>query len=629
MAPTRAPSRKHTVRPAKRAPRGAFPDALDFRDRPYVARVHGRPPARIDPPKLPVLNQGDTGACTGFALATAIHLLNRADGRSRDRVSPWMLYSMARRYDDIRGSNEDSGSSVRGAMKGWHKHGACGLRFWPDGLTAPPVPDDPRQDWWLDAVRRPLGAYFRIDARDLASIHCALHEVGVVVASAACHSGWDEGHGARDRSGTIWEIPRRTLDLPDGHAFAIVGYDEAGFIVQNSWGDGWGTGGLAVLTYQDWLEHGMDCWVAQLGVVTEAHVQVAESPTLRHTRNGVELPANEALRRHQIIPYVVNTGNDGRLSDSGDYRTTPDDVRAIFDVYLARARQEWGLREDEGADIAIYAHGGLVSEKDAAATAVEWIPALYGERIFPIFLMWETGFLETLGNVLREAVRFEPPVVAGVQDWWNERVERFAAGPGGELWDEMKENGEAISAKEGAGGHLLYQAAMASPAFELGRDRVHLIGHSAGAIVHCRLAEIFCRDPAWRFETANFMAPAASVAMFDATLRPLLAAPTPRMKTYNQWHLSEPLEQKDSSMRVLLLYGRSLLYLVSEALETARSTPLLGMQKYFDAMGRLPNMHAWTSVGPESHASRHGDFDNDAVTRRSVVGRILAGRAAR
>ena len=32
-----------------------------------------------------------------------------------------------------------------------------------------------------------------------------------------------------------------------GHAFAIVGYNEVGFLVQNSWGPEWGKGGFATL----------------------------------------------------------------------------------------------------------------------------------------------------------------------------------------------------------------------------------------------------------------------------------------------------------------------------------------------------------------------------------------------
>ena len=57
-----------------------------------------------------------------------------------------------------------------------------------------PVPSlDPKGDWWLDAARRPLGAYYRVDTRAVTDMHVALHDTGVLYASAVCHVGWDEG----------------------------------------------------------------------------------------------------------------------------------------------------------------------------------------------------------------------------------------------------------------------------------------------------------------------------------------------------------------------------------------------------------------------------------------------------
>ena len=117
--------------PAKRPLRNVTPDKVDIRDRPYHPSV-----AIVPPPvfraktKLPVLDQENTSACTGFSLATVVGQLLKQSGRATDAaVSPWMLYSMARRYDEFPGA-EDAGSSLRGALKGWHKHGACALGLW-------------------------------------------------------------------------------------------------------------------------------------------------------------------------------------------------------------------------------------------------------------------------------------------------------------------------------------------------------------------------------------------------------------------------------------------------------------------------------------------------------------------
>jgi len=77
---------------------------------------------------IPILDQRDSSACTGFALASVVFHLQRQAKRDKSEwdVSPFMLYSMARRYDESPGDpSADTGSSIRGAIKGWFKHGAC------------------------------------------------------------------------------------------------------------------------------------------------------------------------------------------------------------------------------------------------------------------------------------------------------------------------------------------------------------------------------------------------------------------------------------------------------------------------------------------------------------------------
>ena len=238
----------------------------------------------------PRLNQRDTSACTGFALATVVHVLtSRRDSEPADPVSPFMLYGMARRYDELRGEAPDGGSSLRGALKGWFKHGVCEQAALAEARRA--AARRRARDWWDDGVRRPLGAYYRVDSRSVVDMQVALNETGVLLASALAHAGWDDGYtrkgGRKAAPNGIWTIPYPWKANPDdGHAFAIVGYDEDGFIVQNSWGDGWGTHGLAILTYEDWIKHGYDCWVAQLGVVTRRHEAQATGTRPRYPARG-------------------------------------------------------------------------------------------------------------------------------------------------------------------------------------------------------------------------------------------------------------------------------------------------------------------------------------------------------
>lgn len=621
-----------TARPEKLNPtRNIVPDRLDLRDRPYMPAVATPPDVEMAPPlKLPVLQQGATNACTGFALVSVVNFLLR---KHRDPqsppMSPFMLYSMARRYDEFPGSSDDdSGSSLRGAMKGWYKHGVCRFDLW-QKPSMPRAAATPAQDWWLDAARRPLGAYYRVDSRSVTDMHVALHDVGILYASIVCHAGWLKRAGARKGKG-YWTIPPEKAAPDDGgHAFVIIGYTAEGLIIQNSWGPGWGTGGLAVLTYEDWTENAMDCWVAQLGVATDQHLEIAKSPSLRMERGRVKLASDGNLRDREISPFLIDMENNGRLSTSGTFRTQKEDVEALVNFHIGEARKKWGLKATDPTDVAIYAHGGLTGEETAADTAARWIPALYEQQIFPIFLMWETDLWSTLKNRLEDLVTGLPKPTGGMIDqlkrFRNQRLERLLAPPGTAIWGEMKQNADGISKFKDSGGLVLYESGMKSPWFTETPYRLHLIGHSAGAILHChvvaRLAEL-----KWKFESVNFMAPAATVDLFKETLLPRIKDKT--VKQFRSFHLNDAAEQQDPTCKPVLGYGRSLLYLVSESFEGGVRTPLLGMEKYFDAEVaplKLPNVKTWVAPGPATASTTHGGFDDDKRTMESIIN-LIKGR---
>jgi hypothetical protein len=612
--------------------RNVSPDMLDIRDRPYMPAVSVAPPLALKPKlKLPVLNQGDTLACTGFALASVINLLLQQHapvGAKVPQVSPFMIYSMARRYDEIPGSEQDTGSSLRGAMKGWFKHGACRSDLWKT-LEMPPAATDPALDWWQDAATRPLGAYYRVDTRSVTDMHVALNEVGVLYASAICHNGWMSGPEPRPPKGDYWTIPLEPPSPDDGgHAFVIVGYDSRGFIIQNSWGSSWGTRGLARLTYEDWTRNAMDCWVAQRGVLTEQHKEIAMSVSLRLDAGKVQISSDQVLRAREIAPFIVDMENNGRLSSTGAFRTQPGDLDALVNLHLATARKNWGVAAREPVDVAIYAHGGLTGEDAAAQTATQWISALYDAKVFPIFFMWETGLWSTLKNRFEDIVTDLPKPTGGLGEqlkrFWDQRLEKTLAPLGSVIWGEMKQNAESISTFGNSGGILLYQSALKSPHFQPELVRLHLIGHSAGSIVHSFLIKQLA-DRGWKFESVNFLAAAVTVDTFRDTVLKRLQDGT--VKSFRTFHLVDEAEQKDPTCKMLLGYGRSLLYLVSESFEHGVRTPILGMQKYLGGSGalNLPNVTALAAPGPVTASTTHGGFDDDVKTMRSVISLIKTG----
>ena len=130
----------------------ARPDRIDLRDRIYLpplrSLAHEFPESHyvtkyFSMYKILVLDQGKEGACTGFGLACAINYLlwwralmkHEAEQPNKKfnppaQVSQRMLYHLARFYDEWPGEDYE-GSSCRGAVKAWYKHGVCSLKLWP------------------------------------------------------------------------------------------------------------------------------------------------------------------------------------------------------------------------------------------------------------------------------------------------------------------------------------------------------------------------------------------------------------------------------------------------------------------------------------------------------------------
>ena len=141
-------------------------------------------------------------------------------------------------------------------------------------------------------------------------MHSALTEVGILYASSEVHQGWEE-------VGADGQIPLRDKII-GGHAFAIIGYDERGFWIQNSWGRAWGKGGFGLIGYDDWLTHGSDIWVAHLGVPVE-------SQTRRGTEALAWSPAGHPLgyTHDDLRAHIIGIGNKWLLRAAGNFGFHP------------------------------------------------------------------------------------------------------------------------------------------------------------------------------------------------------------------------------------------------------------------------------------------------------------------
>lgn len=631
---------------------GVVKDPLDLRDLIYESGLFELPFKVDNRAKVPViLDQGQEGACTGFGLAAVVNFQqhNRSDAKKAERerytkkengASPRMLYEMAKRYDEWKGENYE-GSSVRGAMKGWSRHGVCTWSEWPyDAKKADRLTPE-RQRAALD---RPLGAYYRVRHFHLNQMQAALTEAGILYASAQVHEGWQQ-------VGSDGIVPY-TRNLIGGHAFAIVGYDRNGFWVQNSWGPKWGAKGFCHIGYDDWLENGYDCWVARLGVPT---VSFADGKTLIHGRAAeFGFIPDESVVLDTIRPHFVNLGNDGRFSASGLYSSDEEDVEDVVLAGFKETSKDWAGPKR----LMIYCHGGLNNEKASASRIASMLPYFLANEIYPLHFMWETGFLDSVRGIVQDAFRR-----GRFQGWTDDMKERFfdlldegielAARPLGEpVWGQMKDNAERASDDGGGAAYTAGEiAACLAELAEAGSDaELHLVGHSAGSIFLAHLLEVLDLLDV-PVKSLTLFAPACTLDLFEAKIARHIGK---RVERYVQFNLADSVERDDS---VGPAYHKSLLYLVSESFEQRHRAPLLGMEafvnpskKAIDALREEDRKQVARvkkvlgapraengktviraqgvpqSLKLDSCSMTHGGFDNDEATLNSTL-RVITGKA--
>jgi len=157
------------------------------------------------------------------------------------------------------------------------------------------------------------------------------------------------------------------------------------------------------------------------------------------------------------------------------------------------------------------------------------------------------------------------------------------------LWDEMKENAQLASVRTNDPdkkkraiqmvadkGREAYHAL---PENEKQKWEIHIVGHSPGSIFTAYALETLLTIGI-PVKSVQFMAPAISVQLFKDKFFPLIQNNDALRPTL--YVLSDKGERDDD----VGPYGKSLLYLVSNAFERKRETPILGMERFINGANK-------------------------------------------
>jgi C1A family cysteine protease len=196
-------------------------------------------PNKIDlRPLLPkVRDQGNRPTCTAFSAAAVKEHHERKDCNFEGYFSPEYIY-----YH--RENKPQNGMYVRDAMKVLSSKGICIEEMFPyeskEQINKPKICD-------ILAKGYKISKYYQIKSIDGLKQHLAAHGPAIMTFNT-----YNDGE-------RMWKPTIKYNVVLGSHAVTVVGYNESGFILRNSWGKNWGNSGHTIFKYKDW-EYILELW---------------------------------------------------------------------------------------------------------------------------------------------------------------------------------------------------------------------------------------------------------------------------------------------------------------------------------------------------------------------------------
>ena len=186
---------------------------------------------------LRVRDQGNQGTCFAQSVACVKEWQERKDYGFENYFSPQFFYNNRfNKYDNK--LNNDNGMYGRDVMKLMKKVGICSESSYPYGRI-----EDKKfisNKIYKEAKNHIIKGYARI--YKLGILKEALYNNGPCIITFPVYN----------YGNTFWKGIGKHLG---GHAVTIVGYNEEGLILRNSWGKEWGNDGYWLYKYENWGQH--------------------------------------------------------------------------------------------------------------------------------------------------------------------------------------------------------------------------------------------------------------------------------------------------------------------------------------------------------------------------------------
>jgi len=216
---------------------GALPFKFDVRDYKLSYEEMTLPDEfELKAPKIK--SQGAVGSCVAHSIAEANEWFHREQEKTDKLMSTGFIYGNRRNS-----ASKSEGMYIREALNNMCKYGNVFKEDFKENKEVPEAIDlfEERFDSLKEkAYPNRFSTYFRLNS--IEDIKYALYNYGPVVFGMT----WRDGISV-DKNG-IMQVDEKAKKS-GGHCMLIYGWNEKGWLIQNSWGSGWGKGGRAILPF--------------------------------------------------------------------------------------------------------------------------------------------------------------------------------------------------------------------------------------------------------------------------------------------------------------------------------------------------------------------------------------------
>lgn len=214
---------------------GALKSPFDARDYKLVASATETFPDTFELPKVTVKNQGSVGSCVAHASSSVVEYHHKKQHNEKKVFSTEFIYGLR----DI-GYYVGEGMYIRNALNTLKKYGnvpLADLRGNHDCPTAMENVNNRFDELTEKAYPHRISSYFRV--YDENAVKSTLVNHGYVLVSMNWHKG----------AKLVDDVYIPTDETIGGHAIVIYGWNEKGWLAQNSWGGNWGNKGRFIIPF--------------------------------------------------------------------------------------------------------------------------------------------------------------------------------------------------------------------------------------------------------------------------------------------------------------------------------------------------------------------------------------------